>query len=41
VTAYARPEDRAQALKAGYQSHVARPVDPDTVAGSIGAALLR
>jgi PAS domain S-box-containing protein len=29
LTAYARPEDRAQALAAGFQMHVAKPVDPD------------
>jgi PAS domain S-box-containing protein len=28
LTAFARPEDRQQALSAGYQMHVAKPVDP-------------
>jgi signal transduction histidine kinase/ActR/RegA family two-component response regulator len=28
LTAYARDEDRSQALRAGYQVHVAKPVDP-------------
>jgi signal transduction histidine kinase/CheY-like chemotaxis protein len=28
VTALARPEDRTRALRAGYQSHIAKPVDP-------------
>jgi CheY-like chemotaxis protein len=28
LTAYARPEDRAQALLAGFQTHVAKPVEP-------------
>jgi CheY-like chemotaxis protein len=28
LTAYARIEDRAQALQAGYQIHVPKPVDP-------------
>ena len=28
VTAYARPEDRAKALSAGFQLHVSKPVDP-------------
>ncbi len=28
VTAFARPEDRSRALRAGYQSHVAKPVEP-------------
>ncbi|QDV38218.1 PAS domain S-box protein [Tautonia plasticadhaerens] len=28
LTAFARPEDRKQALLAGFQTHVAKPVDP-------------
>jgi signal transduction histidine kinase len=28
LTAYARAEDRAQALAAGYQMHIAKPIDP-------------
>ena len=28
LTAYARPDDRAQALRAGYDAHVAKPVEP-------------
>ncbi len=28
VTAYASPEDRARALSAGFQAHVAKPVEP-------------
>lgn len=28
VTAFARAEDRARALQAGYQIHVAKPVQP-------------
>ena len=35
VTAYADPEDRIQALAAGYQLHLAKPADPATVADSI------
>jgi CheY-like chemotaxis protein len=27
LTAYARPEDRQRALEAGYQAHLAKPVD--------------
>ena len=27
LTAYARPEDRRRALVAGFQSHIAKPVD--------------
>jgi CheY-like chemotaxis protein len=28
LTAYARPEDRTRALVAGFQSHAAKPIDP-------------
>ena len=28
LTAYARPEDRTKALRAGFQMHLAKPVDP-------------
>jgi CheY-like chemotaxis protein len=28
LTAYARPEDRLEALRAGFQFHMAKPVDP-------------
>jgi PAS domain S-box-containing protein len=40
LTAYARPEDRVRALTAGYQVHVAKPIDPVefalVVAGQLG-----
>jgi len=29
LTAYAREEDRAKALAAGYQAHMSKPVEPD------------
>jgi CheY-like chemotaxis protein len=29
LTAYARPADRRRALMAGFQTHLAKPVDPD------------
>jgi CheY-like chemotaxis protein len=29
VTAFARPEDRQQALAAGFDEHLPKPVDPD------------
>src|SRR5262245_4823238 len=32
LTAYGRAEDRMRALKAGFQMHVAKPVDPDELA---------
>ena len=28
LTAYARPQDRAQAFRAGYQAHLAKPIEP-------------
>ncbi len=28
LTAYARPEDRREALMAGFQSHAAKPIEP-------------
>jgi CheY-like chemotaxis protein len=28
LTAFARAEDRTRALRAGYQTHVAKPVEP-------------
>jgi CheY-like chemotaxis protein len=31
LTAYTRPENRRQALQAGYQLHLAKPVHPDTL----------
>ena len=31
LTGYARPEDRAQALAAGFQLHIAKPIDPDSL----------
>ncbi|HUF93998.1 MAG TPA: ATP-binding protein [Candidatus Limnocylindria bacterium] len=35
VTAYARPEDRARALTAGYDRHVAKPVDLDVLVRAV------
>jgi CheY-like chemotaxis protein len=37
LTAYARPEDRAHALAAGFQAHVAKP----TEAGELIAIVAR
>jgi CheY-like chemotaxis protein/two-component sensor histidine kinase len=31
LTAYARPEDRARALAAGFDEHVAKPIDPEVL----------
>lgn len=35
LTAYARPQDRVRALTAGFQTHVAKPVEPDELAAVI------
>jgi CheY-like chemotaxis protein len=32
LTAYARPEDRLQSLRAGFHRHVPKPVQPDELA---------
>ena len=37
LTAYARPQDRMQALTSGFQTHVAKPVEPDELAAVIGS----
>jgi CheY-like chemotaxis protein len=42
LTAYARPEDRIQALASGFQAHLAKPAQPEellaTVASLVGRA---
>jgi CheY-like chemotaxis protein len=40
LTAYAGPQSARQALSAGFQGHLAKPVDPDTLVATI-ADLLR
>jgi CheY-like chemotaxis protein len=40
LTAYARTEDRLQALRAGYQMHVPKPVEPDELRAVV-ASLVR
>jgi PAS domain S-box-containing protein len=37
LTAYARMEDRVRALSAGYQTHVAKPVDPAELAAVVAS----
>jgi CheY-like chemotaxis protein len=39
VTAFARPDDRTRALAAGFQEHVSKPVDPDTLVRTLAAVL--
>jgi PAS domain S-box-containing protein len=37
LTAYARPEDRRRALRAGYQAHLAKPVEPTDLLATIAS----
>lgn len=37
LTAHARPEDRAKAIEAGYQAHLAKPVDPEHLISAVAA----
>ena len=39
LTAFARPEDRQRALDAGFDAHLAKPIDAETLRGTIGALL--
>jgi CheY-like chemotaxis protein len=38
LTAYARGEDRALALRAGFSSHVSKPIDPGEIIAVIASA---
>jgi DNA-binding response OmpR family regulator len=40
-TAYARSEDRVKALKAGFQIHLAKPIDPAELVATIAALVRR
>ena len=39
LTAYGQPEDRARALKAGFQMHMAKPIDADELVSAIASVL--
>lgn len=39
LTGYNRPEDRSHALRVGFDAHLAKPVDPSTLVGTIGDVL--
>jgi signal transduction histidine kinase/DNA-binding response OmpR family regulator len=41
LTAYARAEDRARVLAAGFERHIAKPVDPSTLANVVAALARR
>ena len=37
LTAFARPEDRAHALRSGYQAHLVKPVEPAELLATVGS----
>jgi CheY-like chemotaxis protein len=41
LTAYGRVEDRVRALNAGFQMHVAKPVEPAELAAAITSVIRR
>ena len=41
LTAYARPEDRDEALRAGFQMHLAKPVEPAELIAMVASAARR
>jgi CheY-like chemotaxis protein len=41
LSAFARAEDRTRALRAGYQAHVAKPVDPGELVAMIASLSMR
>lgn len=41
LTAFARAEDRTRALRAGYQTHVAKPVEPSELAAVVASLAAR
>jgi PAS domain S-box-containing protein len=41
LTAYARSGDRAKSLRAGYEIHISKPIDPAELVAAVGALLRR
>ena len=41
LTAYARSEDRANALRSGFQLHLAKPIDPGELLAAIASLAKR
>ena len=41
LTAFARAEDRTRALRAGYQTHVAKPVEPTELTAVVASLATR
>jgi CheY-like chemotaxis protein len=41
VSAFARPEDRTRALRAGYQMHLSKPFDPTELTAVVASLATR
>jgi CheY-like chemotaxis protein len=41
LTAYARAEDRRRSLEAGFQTHLAKPIDPSELVAAVAALVGR
>jgi CheY-like chemotaxis protein len=41
LTGHVTPEDRARVLRAGFQYHIAKPVDPERLIGVVGILALK
>lgn len=41
LTAYARSDDRMRALRAGFQIHLAKPIDPAELVTTVAALVKR
>ena len=41
LTAYATDDDRARSLAAGFQVHIAKPIEPEALVKSIASAVGR
>jgi len=41
LTAYARSEDRAKALRTGFQMHLAKPIDPGELMAAVASLAKR
>jgi CheY-like chemotaxis protein len=41
LTAYARPDDRLQAIRAGFQMHAAKPVEPAELIAMVASLVSR
>jgi CheY-like chemotaxis protein len=41
LTAFARAEDRTRALRAGYQTHVAKPVEPTELTAVVASLAMK